>query len=658
MTMRIALLAALTISAFPLGAKDAAPFDPAVAFGARPSVVDISLSPDGKSIAYLAPAAGQGSVLYTLKLEADAKSRRALAVDGKPVRLEDCHWVSNDRLTCDLYGVVRDSEYLLPFNRLLAVNADGSNQQMLSTSGNTNSRGYLLSGGQVIDWLPDQDGVVLMSRDYLPDDHLGSHIAPTKAGLGVDLVDTRTHTVKVVEPAKESATDYMSDARGTVRIVEFRAPRGAVGQDTGVYNYQYRLADSPQWRKLTSYNSVDRSGFLPLAVDRDLNAAYGLKKHDGRTAIYTVKLDESLHEELIYSREDVDVEDLIRIGRRERVVGVSYVTDVRHAFYFDPELQKLTASLAKALPGNPAVSITDSSVDETTLLIYARGKNDPGSYYLLDRSSHQLKPLFDVREELDGVKFAAVTPITYHATDGTPIPGYITYPPGKDNAKGLPAIVMPHGGPSARDEGGFEWLPQYYAARGFVVLQPNYRGSAGYGDAWYQNNGFRSWPIAIGDVLDAGRWLVAQGIADPSKLAIVGWSYGGYAALQSAVTDSSVFKAVVAIAPVTDLNDLKEERRDWSNFDLRSKELGVGVRDASPAQNANKIKAPVLLFHGKLDRTVGIGESRHMDKSLTSAGVRHEFVSWDDLDHQLDDSAARAEMLRKSDAFLRQALAL
>jgi dipeptidyl aminopeptidase/acylaminoacyl peptidase len=177
-------------------------------------------------------------------------------------------------------------------------------------------------------------------------------------------------------------------------------------------------------------------------------------------------------------------------------------------------------------------------------------------------------------------------------------------------------------------------------------------------DAWYKNNGFKSWPIAIGDVLDAGRWLVAQGIADASKLAIVGWSYGGYAALQSAVTDSGVFKAVVAIAPVTDLNDLKEESRGWSDFNLSAQFIGDGVREASPAQNADKIKAPVLLFHAKLDRNVRFAESRHMERSLTSAGVKHELVSWDDLDHQLDDSAARAEMLRKSDAFLRQALAL
>ena len=197
--MRIALLAALTISAFPLGAKDAAPFDPAVAFGARPSVVDISLSPDGKSIAYLAPAAGQGSVLYTLKLEADAKSRRALAVDGKPVRLEDCHWVSNDRLTCDLYGVVRDSEYLLPFNRLLAVNADGSNQQMLSTSGNTNSRGYLLSGAAVV----RRNGRKL--RELGPGEMIGE--------IGLLNDGPRTATVTLTQPSRVlalTARDFRS----------------------------------------------------------------------------------------------------------------------------------------------------------------------------------------------------------------------------------------------------------------------------------------------------------------------------------------------------------------------------------------------------------------------------------------------------------------
>jgi dipeptidyl aminopeptidase/acylaminoacyl peptidase len=166
--------------------------------------------------------------------------------------------------------------------------------------------------------------------------------------------------------------------------------------------------------------------------------------------------------------------------------------------------------------------------------------------------------------------------------------------------------------------------------------------------------------MAVGDVLDAGRWLVSQGIANPSKLAVVGWSYGGYAALQSAVVDAGLFKAVVAIAPVTDLQELKEEHRDWQDFPIISKQIGDGphVREGSPALNAAKIKVPVLLFHGAMDRNVLIRQSREMADHLRAAGVQHELVTWPDLDHYLEDSTARTDLLRKSDAFLRRAMGM
>jgi dipeptidyl aminopeptidase/acylaminoacyl peptidase len=320
----------------------------------------------------------------------------------------------------------------------------------------------------------------------------------------------------------------------------------------------------------------------------------------------------------------------------------------------------LLTSLAKALPGQQLLNIADSSLDESKLLIRAGSDHDPGVYYLFDRKLRQLQTFLVVRGELEGVKLADVKPIHYQAADGTQIPAYMTLPPGVDTPKNLPAIVMPHGGPDARDYWRFDWLAQFYASRGYVVLQPNFRGSTGYGDDFFKQNGFRSWPTAIGDVLDAGRWLVAQGMASPDKLAIVGWSYGGYAALQSAVVDPSVFKAVVAIAPVTDLPQLKEDRREWSDFLIVSREIGEGphVREGSPALNAAKIKVPVLLFHGEIDRNVPIRQSKEMADHLAAAGVPHELVTWPDLDHQLEDSAVRAEMLRKSDAFLRHAMGM
>lgn len=219
---------------------------------------------------------------------------------------------------------------------------------------------------------------------------------------------------------------------------------------------------------------------------------------------------------------------------------------------------------------------------------------------------------------------------------------------------------MPHGGPSARDEWGFDWLSQYFAARGFAVLQPNFRGSAGYGSAWFQKNGFQSWKTAIGDVNAAGRWLETQGIAAPGKLAIVGWSYGGYAALQSAVLDPDLFKAIVAVAPVTDLDRLREESRDRSNFRLVSKFIGQGphVREGSPAQNVAAFKAPVLLFHGDRDDNVGVGESQLMAERLKDAGKRVEYIEFKGLDHYLDDAAARTRLLSTTDAFLRRNLGL
>jgi dipeptidyl aminopeptidase/acylaminoacyl peptidase len=595
-------------------------FDAAKAFGARPSVESLSLSPDGMSVAFVAPAAGQGSVLYVQGLAKGASRsfKPVLGASGKPERLGGCDWVSNERLVCLIYGVIASSSLLEPvqFSRLIAINSDGSKPQVLSTRSNSNTRGIQLGGGYVVDWLPDEDGAVLMTRMYLPDDHASSRIGSSKRGMPVDRVDTQTLAVQTVEQPREDAVAYISDGRGTIRVMGVKSRRGAVGDyDSGNVTYYFRKTDSRDWLPMGGAVGEELNGFRPVAVDHDANLAYGYKKLDGRRALYTVALDGSLKEDLVYARPDVDVGGLNRIGRRHRVVGVSYSDDFSHYHCLDPDFEKLLMSLAKALPGQPSLGIVDSSMDESKLLIRAGSDHDPGVYYLFDKKLRQLETFLVVRGELEGVQLANVKPIHYQAGDGAAIPGYLTLPPGVDTPKNLPAIVMPHGGPNARDYWGFDWLAQFYAARGYVVLQPNFRGSTGYGDDFFKQNGFRSWPTAIGDVLDAGKWLVAQGIANPDKLAIVGWSYGGYAALQAAVVDPRVYKAVIAIAPVTDLPQLKEDHRQWSDFLVVSREIGEGphVREGSPALNAAKIKVPVLLFHGEMDRNVLI---RHRRKWL------------------------------------------
>ena len=263
----------------------------------------------------------------------------------------------------------------------------------------------------------------------------------------------------------------------------------------------------------------------------------------------------------------------------------------------------------------------------------------------------------DVRPELVDRPLAQVKTISFPASDGVSIPAYLTLPVGSAGKK-LPAIVLPHGGPSARDEWGFDWLSQFLAARGYAVIQPNYRGSSGYGEGWMGQNGFREWKKSIGDISSAGRFLVKEGIADPAKLVILGWSYGGYAALQSAAVEPALYKAAVAIAPVTDLSLLKREASGFTNAKLVADFVGSGdhLVQGSPLKQAAAIKVPVLLAHGDMDSNVSSLHSVRMADALRKTGTKVEFMRFKELDHQLDDDVARTELLTRIATFLDQAV--
>ncbi|HEY2808765.1 MAG TPA: alpha/beta fold hydrolase [Steroidobacteraceae bacterium] len=655
--MQRIILAVLVLAAQTCGAANAPDFDAAAAFGSRPSVDALSISPDGQNVAWIASTQGPASAVVTMSLAPGSKPHGIMQSSGRPERLRRCDWVSNDRLVCEVMFLHKDPIFgPLPFTRMVAVNTDGSNMQILSTQTTSYSRGVTVNDGEILDWLPAVPGSVLMARARRSDDHIGSHLGSAEQGLGVDQVDTRNQQSTRIEKPRREAWEYITDGRGHVRIIGLGRYNGR-DQETGLVTYSYHPKGSTDLQTLSTWRWNDFEGFLPGAVDPDLNLAYGYKKHDGRLAVYTMALDGSNAEQLRYANPDVDVMSLVYLGRHHRVVGASYVLDYTHTAYFAPDVQQLAEKLGNAL--HATLNLVDANDDESRLVVQTSSDVDPGVYYIFDRASSHLQTFLVVRSQLEGVKLAVQRPVTYAAADGTQIPGYLTLPPGVESIKGLPAIVMPHGGPSSRDVWGFDWMVQFFANRGYAVLQPNFRGSYGYGDTWFNHNGFHSWRTAIGDVLDGGRWLVKEGV-DPARLGIFGWSYGGYAALQSAVVDPQLFKAVVAVAPVTDLAQLKEDSRHWSNFEVVSEEIGDGphVREGSPAQHADRFRVPVLMFHGVMDRNVSIEQSKLMDARLKSAGAQSTLVTWDDLDHQLDDSAARTELLRRSDAFLRKAFGM
>ena len=631
-------------------------------FGAREGVLDIAIAPDGKRIAVLIPRPVGGEAVTVIDLTGAAPPKLALTSKGITEQIAGCNWVSNERLLCKLWftdGKGKDTE---AFTRSVAMNSDGSNAKVIGLTNSMQAMYKSYYGGNVIDYNAGGDGVVLMMRQFVPNMNTGTLVGSKAEGIGVVRIDTNSGKETTVEPAKITIDRFISDGQGHVRIMALQ-PSDTTGYAGRRITYRYRPAGGGDWQQLSEVilegNGLS-TGFEPVAVDPALNVAYGFQTKDGFSALYKQALDGSgKGPELVLAKPGLDVDGLVRIGRSRRVVGVSYSTEIRSVDYFDPELAKLSTALRKALGGRNQLGIIDASGDEGKLVLYSGSDTDPGRYMLFDKATRQLGELLVQRPELKGLTLATQKPITYTAADGTSVPAYLTLPPGSDG-KNLPTIVMPHGGPAARDDWGFDWLSQYYAQRGYAVIQPNYRGSTGYGSAWYQQNGFQSWKTAIGDVNDAARWLVKQGIAAPDKLAIVGWSYGGYAALQSQVLDPGLFKAVVAVAPVTDLGQLRDESLNSYNYKLVSKFIGEGphVADGSPARHADAFRVPVLMFHGDRDLNVEIAQSRLMVSRLKAAGKQVQYVEFPGLDHQLDDSAARTRLLSESDAFLRKAMGL
>lgn len=637
-----------------------APSDLAAKFGAIESVMDISLSADGSKVAYLAPRGGNANALYVVAL-ATKEPKLVFAADGNPLKLSWCNWVSESRLLCLVSaaqkGAGKDTKFVNS-SRFIAVNADGTDAKMVTQRSGMNALYYSGYGGDVIDWLPDNKGSVLMTRWFVPEEKIGSLITKRAEGLGVERVDVTTLKRTVVEGAKRDGFDFISDQRGNVRIMGTQF-HDIDGFAKPTITYFYRSANGGDWKPFSTFNLDTREGLLPAGVDGVANIAYGFRKLNGRQALYSVALDGSGTEKLILFNPRVDIDELVRIGRDHHVVGASYIEDYRKVVYFDKDVLAMTTALSRALPGHPTIRVADTSQDNNKLLIWAGSDTDPGSFYTFDRTVKKLNKIMLSRPELDGTQLAEQKPIEYRADDGTIIPAYLTLPPGS-SGKNIPAIVMPHGGPWARDEWGFDWLPQYYALRGYAVIQPQYRGSWGYGDAWLHVNAFKSWRVAIGDIVDSGKWLVTQGIADPTKLAIVGWSYGGYAALQSAVMAPDLFKAVVAVAPVTDMNELVEQYRYTSSFYLVQKSilLGDNAKTGSPAQNVTTIQAPVMLFHGDMDQNVYIEHSRLMAAKLKGADKNYLFVEYPGLAHSLESNIARTDLLKRSDAFLREQMGI
>lgn len=615
-------------------------------FAKRESAWSVDISPSGGKVFMLSggPAGSTIGRIYDL---ATGSAKGILGSKSSLESLNWCEFASETSLICNYTGNQRLDGQLVPFSRLVVAAVDGSGMRPLGQKASDKDATLRQFDGDIIDWLPGEQNAVLMARNYIPEvGTTGTNVFRSASGMGVDRIDLAKMDFKSVEQPRLEVTSYRTDGQGNVRLSVIEGSRA--DSLTGVTRYKYRKQGSKDWLPLGEYNQRTGVGIYPLSVEGQSNTVFVLKKTNGRDALYRMALDGTGTLTPVASDPKVDISGVVRIGKGRKIIGYSYTDDQSRIVYFDPEYAKLSSALSKAIPKYPLIHLDGSSADGQKLLIFASADTHPGGYYVLDRATKKMTELALVRPALEGKALASVKSKSYAAADGTKIPAYLTLPPGS-SGKGLPAVILPHGGPSSRDEWGFDWLAQYFAARGYAVIQPNYRGSSGYGDEFQNANGFINWKTSMADIGDSARYLVKEGIADPTRIAIVGWSYGGYAALQSAAIEPSLYKAAIAIAPVTDLALLKKESEGYTNARLVQDFVGSGphVAEGSPLRQVAKIQAPVLMFHGDMDINVGIAHSEKMESALRGAGRKVELIRYKGLDHQLDDSKARADMLNR-----------
>jgi acetyl esterase/lipase len=333
--------------------------------------------------------------------------------------------------------------------------------------------------------------------------------------------------------------------------------------------------------------------------------------------------------------------------------------------WISPEFQEAQAIIELKMPDKKVI-ILDNTPDKKIFLASVAGPSEPPRYFMLDVANTRLTAIGSSMPSLDNVALGQTRATTFKSRDGVDIPVYVTTPPSHADAKNAPTVVFPHGGPAARDMPGFDWWAQFMATRGYVVIQPQFRGSDGFGYS-FREAGKRQWGKRMqDDVSDALGWAVKEGISDPRRACIVGASYGGYAALAGATMTPDLYKCAVSVAGVADLTQMMR-RQGSGDFGQRSSSLNywrehIGSDDrpameaASPARLAANVRAPILLIHGKDDSIVDFEQSTIMATALRRANKPVKLVELAGEDHWLSRAATRLQMLREIEAFLTENL--
>ncbi len=607
---------------------------PVEAFANLPQVSQVKLSPNGKQIAFM-----QNSDDLTLLgvFDLDTKQRKFLVkTDNEKFKLSWYRWANDEVLLISgdypvQIGVRKYSE-----TRLLKVNVDGSTQ-IESVLKPKSAERHPQFQNNIIDTLPEEPDHILMALDL--------KVANQPDVYKINLNSTRVRSM--VYRGKQNIYDWMTDRQHRLRL--------GFGRDkTKIF---YRLFDlkTEQWRNIWEYEIFDAPDISPLGFGKNPNDLYIRANHEQRYAIFKVDLSKAdLPSELVYADSKYDVEGaLIYSAKTNDVIGVYHGEANEGKIYFDAKYSKFQQALNKSLP-DAYNNIASFSADERKYILYSSNATEPGVYYLGDRDNKGLTFIFERYPLLYQQPLSGKEKITYKASDGLDIEGYVTLP--HTNVKNRnAAIIIPHGGPMARNYAGFDWFSEFFASRGYTVLEPNFRGSSGYGFE-FEMAAIQQWGGAMQDDLqDGAHWLTSHYKIDKDRVCILGASYGGYAAIMAAVKQQQTFRCAASIAGVMDLELILSRARQFTNNEVVKKQFGTDsdkLEDNSPINFAEQINIPIMLIHGNKDRVVDVEHSRDMFDELLDYDKKVEYIELENGNHHLEIQSNRVKTMQSLERFL------
>ncbi len=409
-------------------------------------------------------------------------------------------------------------------------------------------------------------------------------------------------------------------------------------------------------------DETDMRNYDFVGVTPDMKSLVFLAQDEehGRQAYFTMNLTDGKISDPLFSHKDKDVEYVLK-DNQGIVHGVRYSGFTPSYDFFDKKLSGRLKGIAKAMPNNHFY-ITDYTPDWKTMVFYMDGEQSSGDYVMYKKGG--LSILSAARPDVPPTAVHPVKAYNYTAEDGLTIPSLITLPQGIE-AKNLPAIMYPHGGPAAYDSMGFDWFTQHFANQGYVVIQPQFRGSEGFGPE-HLLAGYGEWGQKMqSDLTDAVTDLANKGIIDRNKVCIVGSSYGGYAAFAGATLTPDVYKCSVAINGVSDVEMFLDKKRHnygsrhwvvayWNNITSKNAASKDHIKQISPINHVDKVKIPMLVIHGEKDRVVPVEQSIDMVDALEDADKDVIYIELEGGDHHWSDAENRMHALKEIDKFIKQ----